>query len=401
MDHDLCTVETVRQLQSSGIQFSIEFVGSLTVHTSMNVIPADAQDNLAFSCMRLVAKEAKYPNCQVFQSDNNIFEHIHDEQPDIFNNTVDINISSKAILLVESNECNMQKILHRFDIHDISLVSPGKDELSSFFCFFAKAKVKDGDEMARKCFVFDAHTEMEEVREIICYAFRLNEDEEEGTSSKPVISEQSNQRRVPMPDCNMLSPDSARSQCNFGGVGSPTPQIRIEPVRPAPPPPTSPLPPPPPPTSLPPQLPPRSRKSTFSSSIQSNHNDSRDSINTLHSNNTSCSGGEPSDRFLGCNSHQHRGSSPASHDDKRARSHSRDMTVEVSKQRYREITAELASCPWYHGLLSRAVAESLLCRDGQFLVRQSPNIADQFVLSGVHNQQFKHICLVSHEGKVS
>uniref|UniRef100_A0A8C5Q6K5 SHC adaptor protein 4 n=1 Tax=Leptobrachium leishanense TaxID=445787 RepID=A0A8C5Q6K5_9ANUR len=55
---------------------------------------------------------------------------------------------------------------------------------------------------------------------------------------------------------------------------------------------------------------------------------------------------------------------------------------------------------WYHGKMNRKNAESLLINDGDFLVRESTTSASQYVLSGLHGGQHKHLLLVDPEGKV-
>lgn len=56
---------------------------------------------------------------------------------------------------------------------------------------------------------------------------------------------------------------------------------------------------------------------------------------------------------------------------------------------------------WYHGPISRAEAESLLQKDGDFLVRESTNTAEkQYVLSGIQNNNKKHLLLIDPEGIV-
>ncbi|XP_048188011.1 SHC-transforming protein 4 [Perognathus longimembris pacificus] len=54
----------------------------------------------------------------------------------------------------------------------------------------------------------------------------------------------------------------------------------------------------------------------------------------------------------------------------------------------------------YHGRLSRKAAESLLVKDGDFLVRESVTSPGQYVLSGLQGGQAKHVLLVDPEGKV-
>ncbi|KAM9329260.1 SHC-transforming protein 2 [Gastrophryne carolinensis] len=56
--------------------------------------------------------------------------------------------------------------------------------------------------------------------------------------------------------------------------------------------------------------------------------------------------------------------------------------------------------PWYQGKMSRREAEKLLQRDGDFLVRDSITNPGQYVLTGMHKGQPKHLLLVDPEGVV-
>ncbi|KAK9409046.1 SHC-transforming protein 2 [Crotalus adamanteus] len=56
---------------------------------------------------------------------------------------------------------------------------------------------------------------------------------------------------------------------------------------------------------------------------------------------------------------------------------------------------------WYHGKMSRRDAEKLLYTDGDFLVRDSITNPGQYVLTGMHGGQPKHLLLVDPEGVVS
>nr|CAH7754975.1 unnamed protein product [Callosobruchus chinensis] len=54
---------------------------------------------------------------------------------------------------------------------------------------------------------------------------------------------------------------------------------------------------------------------------------------------------------------------------------------------------------WFHGQISRAEAETLLQKDGDFLVRESANTVErQFVLSGIQDGNKKHLLLIDPEG---
>jgi SHC-transforming protein 1 len=55
---------------------------------------------------------------------------------------------------------------------------------------------------------------------------------------------------------------------------------------------------------------------------------------------------------------------------------------------------------WFHGPISRAVAESLLRHDGDFLVRESQGSSHQYVLTGLNAGQPKHLLLIDPENVV-
>ncbi|XP_054982451.1 SHC-transforming protein 2 isoform X1 [Sorex araneus] len=61
---------------------------------------------------------------------------------------------------------------------------------------------------------------------------------------------------------------------------------------------------------------------------------------------------------------------------------------------------QLRQEPWYHGQMSRRAAEKLLRADGDFLVRDSVTNPGQYVLTGMHAGQPKHLLLVDPEGVV-
>lgn len=63
--------------------------------------------------------------------------------------------------------------------------------------------------------------------------------------------------------------------------------------------------------------------------------------------------------------------------------------------------SDLKHQKWYHGQMTRNDAELLIQKKGQFLVRQSINLKNQFVLSSFNNNEVKHVCLVNDDGTVS
>jgi SHC-transforming protein 1 len=56
--------------------------------------------------------------------------------------------------------------------------------------------------------------------------------------------------------------------------------------------------------------------------------------------------------------------------------------------------------PWFHGLLTRDLAEKLLVRDGDYLVRETNKAEKQYVLSGRYKGECRHIFLVDPSGVV-
>lgn len=55
---------------------------------------------------------------------------------------------------------------------------------------------------------------------------------------------------------------------------------------------------------------------------------------------------------------------------------------------------------WFHGPISRTEAEALIRKDGDFLVRESQATVGQYVLTGMQDNNTKHLLLVDPEGIV-
>ncbi|XP_014615575.1 PREDICTED: SHC-transforming protein 1 [Polistes canadensis] len=73
---------------------------------------------------------------------------------------------------------------------------------------------------------------------------------------------------------------------------------------------------------------------------------------------------------------------------------------EMSKLSPRSQKNQLKQETWFHGSVSRAEAESMLMRDGDFLVRESQGSPGQYVLTGMNNNTPKHLLLIDPEGVV-
>lgn len=62
--------------------------------------------------------------------------------------------------------------------------------------------------------------------------------------------------------------------------------------------------------------------------------------------------------------------------------------------------SQLITEPWFHGVISRPTAESLLTTEGDFLVRESQGKPGQYVLTGLAAITPKHLLLIDPEGVV-
>ncbi|XP_024947119.1 SHC-transforming protein 1 isoform X2 [Cephus cinctus] len=69
--------------------------------------------------------------------------------------------------------------------------------------------------------------------------------------------------------------------------------------------------------------------------------------------------------------------------------------LSLRSQRY-----QLKQEVWFHGCVSRFEAESMLTRDGDFLVRESQGSPGQYVLTGMNSGTPKHLLLIDPEGIV-
>ncbi|XP_014256307.1 SHC-transforming protein 1 isoform X2 [Cimex lectularius] len=61
---------------------------------------------------------------------------------------------------------------------------------------------------------------------------------------------------------------------------------------------------------------------------------------------------------------------------------------------------QLQNEEWFHGVIDRAQAESMLKQDGDFLVRESSTTTGQYILTGLQGGTKKHLLLIDPEGMV-
>ncbi|KAI6182776.1 SHC-transforming protein 1 [Aphelenchoides bicaudatus] len=414
--------ENNAQLQHGGMTFCIKYVGNIPIGVSMNFVTNSEQNSIGRTCiMRVLHAAKKVESCPELSTYN---EYFLEATAEIYDVDVDMNISSSAIMILKDGV----SMVHKFMIPDISLVVPGIKELSKYFTIFANSSnnKSKSSQPNRRCFVFFAEQEMMVIRKTIVCAFRIREKEggkrSTPTESKPVPKARVSRDKTPTPTSSMppstsKTPSQTPPQADtisqlsssLGEVGigecrdrkrvpsrsasrSPlssasssksiiyavnnesldditNPQIRVEMATPNG---TQ--------KGNPPPLPPRSRNNSAIST-------------TPHA---SPQRNELIRRSMPLTKQDNRRSKASEGATSRERTNS--VAVNIPKEQFEEITRNLSHEPWFHGKLNRATAESYILENGQFLVRQSPNINNQIVLSGMNEGVIKHICLVDQDG---
>ena len=78
-------------------------------------------------------------------------------------------------------------------------------------------------------------------------------------------------------------------------------------------------------------------------------------------------------------------------------------TSSISSSPYTEISINrnIKNEIWFHGLIIRDNAESLIKQDGDFLIRESSSTHGQYVLTGMRDGVPRHLLLVDPNGNVS
>lgn len=67
---------------------------------------------------------------------------------------------------------------------------------------------------------------------------------------------------------------------------------------------------------------------------------------------------------------------------------------------YEVYCSQLVLEDWFHGMLDQEQAEALLKNDGDFLVREASDAPNNFVLTALSSNQFRHFLLIDEESGV-
>uniref|UniRef100_A0A1I7ZEA2 SHC-transforming protein 1 n=1 Tax=Steinernema glaseri TaxID=37863 RepID=A0A1I7ZEA2_9BILA len=362
---------TEEQLKGSGARFRLKFLGNVAVSCSMRKLMEETErDRIVQECIYMVCSHPDLMLVPERAPDDYARNLIGTGPIKIANKTVDFVITASALTLVDGDPTSStaNQVLHKQMITNVSIATPGRDELSGFIAYMVKLKGVD-----RRCMVYECNTATATaILALIKNAFSIiNKTNGEapmdsgsrpaplGTTERPSIDhdDEEDDDLTPVQDSSLSftdkpyvpgSKDSWTSGVQRGErtkiTGSVPPRFKIArlpnrqpavrtPVRAAF-------------TLQPKPLPP-------------------ERVGGPVYVNTSVEYADLPPGLVGPDS--------------------------VARGLDREA--------WFHGVLSRDTAEKRLLQDGDYLVRQSENAPGQYVLSGMQANQPRHILLID-DGKV-
>ncbi|KAK0427642.1 hypothetical protein QR680_010341 [Steinernema hermaphroditum] len=363
---------TEEQLKGSGARFRLKFLGNVAVQCSMRELAEETErDRIVQECIYMVCS---HPDLQLVPErpiDDHARNLIGSGAIKIANKEVDFVITASALTLVNGDPSKANEILSKQMITNVSIATPGREELEGYIAYMVKLKGVDRRCMVYKCNSATAAAILALIKKAFSIISKTNGEpmaESPSTShplplgptSRPSIDhdDEGDDDLTPVQDSNLSFQDKPyvsgmadtwRNQVYRGErtkmAGSLPPRFKIprlpnrapavRTVRP-------------PPFALQPKSLPPERPSAGHAYV-----------------NTNIEYDEPPAGFVGAEG--------------------------VARGLDREL--------WFHGVLSRDSAEKKLLRDGDYLVRQSENAPGQYVLSGMQTNQARHILLID-DGKV-
>ncbi|XP_022915045.1 SHC-transforming protein 1 [Onthophagus taurus] len=343
-------------IANKGATYSVRYIGCLEVKTSMKTLDFKTRSNVAKVCISKVSEAAGLTTADKKRKiDKNVLRAIAEEpNMDHAGCDVSLNISSAKLTLtsLESND-----IIASHDMPRISFASGGDTDTMDFVAYIAK----DASEW-RACYVLECGGgHAKDVISTIGQAFELRYQQ----YCKPVGVE-----------VKMLSGGDADKDYYNDLPGKVPPDVAMPLERP---PPVPPLPTVVPSfTTLPlvqaPQTPQTPNLIDLNSYVMSleNHHEYVNDINTIV---------RERDVFD-------------------MQPFTNQNPPPVPCRQMDEQLEELKKEVWFHGQITRREAEGLLINDGDFLVRESPNSSNQYVLSGMQDNTKRHLLLIDPEGVV-
>lgn len=365
----------------AGVTYSVKFLGSIVVLESMKSLDFNTRTAVAKECIYRICsviypkaafnKKFKQPNCLFFTQRSVAGEYLA-ESPDLQFSQIDVNftVTSDSLSVIREDNGNL---LYHHRMQTVSFASGGDGDLIDFVAYIAK------DDDGRKCHVMECVGGLaNDVITTIGQAFELRFKQHLSEKPSPfTVPDRTEVSAVPL-NQDSVRLDSPNQSEGVASSGWATP-------------------------TLPPYQSPRPyRPVPFG--------DSPGKSTVFDFGDTSAGFDSPLLRNRNIPvEHVRVGSAiytkPYKPTTSRVEMPESDSTDDAG---VRVMSPRLASSagnlpydePWFHGKISRQESEKRLLRNGEFLVRESPTSSGQFVLSGRHDGDTKHLLLVDPEGRV-
>lgn len=351
-----------------GVTYQVRYMGSIVVFESMKSLDFDTRTALAKECIYRICstvypkacfKKSKQPSCLLF-TQRSLVDNFLADIPDLQFAEVDVHftISVDSLSVVREDNGNL---LYHHRMQTVSFASEGDGELVDFIAYIAK------DDNGRKCHVIECSGGLaNEVITTVGQAFEIRFKQHLYKKQSPAMMSEMVNPNFSCDDDDVRSP--------FLSAGAAAAAHRSSPQsRPSP-------------SSL-------SRTGLQGQASVFNFGEAAvkgcaspvqrqfdDSVNRVR---------------VGSVVYAQPLKSNVNNLDMQPTNVRDDMTMDLPPARQLPYDEQ-----WFHGKISRQECEKRLLHNGDFLVRESPNSTGQFVLSGRHEGDIKHLLLVDPEGRV-
>ncbi|XP_055388967.1 SHC-transforming protein 3 [Condylostylus longicornis] len=330
-------------IMSSGVSFSVRYIGCVEVKTSMKTLDFGTRSQVARECINRVCETAGLKTQKKRRLDKDILQYIS-EHPCMENagTNVIINVSSRALNLVNSESGEM---VANHDMPKISFASGGDSDTADFLAYVAK-----NDDGWRACYVLECGGDQtQDLILTIGKAFMLRFN---------AIN-----KLHPCVDNFNIEKDNEKDYYN----------------------------------DLPGKLPPELCDNDLPQQMATKLNIKKPR-ERLSSNLIDLNSPPPDFEMKKCDLNLDANSNTANN---QQQTRIRDvfdiqpflLSAEAQK-------AQLLTESWFHFAIGRPEAESLLKNDGDFLVRESQGKPGQYVLTGLEGNNPKHLLLIDPDGVV-
>lgn len=337
-------------IRNTGVIYHVRYMGCLEVLASMKMLDYDTRFLVAKECINRVCDVSGLRPSNVRRKiENRVLKALGTKvKMDYAGSNVKLNVSAKSISL-RTIEGNHQISLH--DMPKISFASGGDSETPDFVAYVAK-----DDRDFRACYVLECSRGMaQDVITTIGQAFNLrfkdyfSNPELACISSKAILTSQEADREYYNDLPGKVPPDVGPVHPNFAATLPSTAKMSTKPVA-------------------------HRERLPSTNLIDLNSELPPPSMLTHNYVNDIIFNPRPAPRDV--------------------------FDMQPFEDTLPSDIVQLQNEEWFHGVIDRAQAESLLKQDGDFLVRESGTTPGQYILTGLQGSTKKHLLLIDPEGMV-